>query len=380
MASRALPSGSRVELPRSGRAIPLQPLSPCTALAFAVGALVGISILALLATSMIGPVGSKPFIVTLITGTLMTTLSVGGLIWQIARSCSGDSPRQAIQERESRSPIEAPESKNPEKKGGKPEKKGLKGGEGKPSARPQKRESKEERERLYNLRKPKPPALPKIAQPYLKSSATDWTHHTALTRRSSAKQFTTRGDVSIQPKNSRIGESAALCDSLEAELIDLLKQHTESPWSQEAVIRVADRLIHAAYALGVLTLEELPELVKQADDLDGLGMLDATPASILTHPSCYCSETFFACPKAYRLARQVAHWSSALGKIDIKKAPTRKERLLFHTKDTPQATWRELYNDYCTRVSRALSGEALPQQFAQWVRGDLSLDPQFAPF
>jgi hypothetical protein len=129
-----------------------------------------------------------------------------------------------------------------------------------------------------------------------------------------------------------------------------VKKYPENPWAHEEVIQAADACMKISYAIGCLTLEDLPAFTeKLAQDT---GETRSYRKALIKQDSYLCF-TFFYCSDVYCWMTGERYWSVSpqhtqliYPEAEVVKAHAQS----FYQEGTVQFYWRTLYNDYCTRV------------------------------
>lgn len=160
----------------------------------------------------------------------------------------------------------------------------------------------------------------------------------------------------------------------------LIQKHSDNPWQNEEVIKAADDCIKLAYAIGMMTLEDLPAFMSKRPDSER--RFDFS----LTRQDSYQYRTFYYLPVLYHLVRAGAIWRKPPGSERMRlyfpdKKVTKEEAAPFYQKDTLQNNWNELYNSYCKRVRMIVPEEDLQDnsrygdsRHAAWTKVDAKFE------
>lgn len=136
------------------------------------------------------------------------------------------------------------------------------------------------------------------------------------------------------------------------ELIDLLKQYPEKPWSQDKVLHAADKYMKVTFSFSILALNDI-ERIKADSDIDNF--------AIMTDKKRYIRFSYLPILKAYQAIRLGMYWrvidadfdigiSESLykqgGKIIIPNEVIIGEHNdAFYQEGSLQNIWRQLYNE-----------------------------------
>lgn len=191
------------------------------------------------------------------------------------------------------------------------------------------------------------------------------------------------------PINKEISLLFTLYWDLKEEFGEAIKSHDKDPWANKNVLEAADRLMKIAYAISILTLEDLGPFTRYIYLKEGFY---CSYAKALTRHDSYQYRTFYYCTTVYHVIRgQVESitkrkWKS-MGGVDIDN--DYKGRILFYLTDdipkgysksfyeegTLQNQWNQLYNDYCDRVRYYVNESDLSAQdnrHVLWTKKDLN--------
>ncbi len=172
----------------------------------------------------------------------------------------------------------------------------------------------------------------------------------------------------LSPVNPEISLLISLYwDKYREKFSEAIKANPIDTWNQKAVLDAADRLMKIAYAISVLTLEDLPRFIVQKSF--------CTYARALTRQDSYQYRTFFYVTQVYHYLRSALN--SQQSGDDVKyvypeQIPTEHAQQ-FYKPGTIQNTWNLLYNDYCNRVRMYVSESNLrlaDTRHVSWTRKD----------
>ncbi len=156
-----------------------------------------------------------------------------------------------------------------------------------------------------------------------------------------------------------------------------MKIQSDQPWNNEEVLKAADDCMRLAYAISVLTLEDLPAFTS------AMPKEEQKFSKSLARQDAYMYRSFYYCTNMY-------HWirGGIVSKIDPRTSRSylgfsndeisKEEALPFYQSDTIQNRWNSLYNSYCDRVRMYVSEEELRDQWngdqrhANWTQKDLN--------
>ncbi|NGX60881.1 MAG: hypothetical protein K940chlam9_00355 [Chlamydiae bacterium] len=186
-----------------------------------------------------------------------------------------------------------------------------------------------------------------------------------------------RPSNTYQPENKAIGQLTTVFYACWNTFESVLKENQGDPWSQDAVVQVADDLMKISYAISCLTLEDLP---KFTDALQDTGT-HRTFGEALTKQDSYQYRTYYFCTRAYHNIRGGFIWGTVSQKVLLVEplrealcAPTNTSPAyaeLFYQNSTLQSQWRELYNDYCDRVRLYVHDKDMPDdRHKGWTQKD----------
>jgi hypothetical protein len=198
------------------------------------------------------------------------------------------------------------------------------------------------------------------------------------------------GKKTHQPVNQQIARLHTLCIDVNKTLKTVIQKNKESdPWSQKEVIDAADAYIKIHFAIGILTLEDLPAFLQSIAQKEN----PRTYAQALTEQDSYQYRTFYWCSFTYRDARFFKTWDDEADCLiapdnevwdDVAKcyvAPKNRvsdqQKALFETAGTQQNKWRKLYNEYCERTRMYVSENDLfeaDKRHARWTTKDTGKD------
>jgi hypothetical protein len=323
---------------------PLTSKSKCAIAAFVVGGVAGVVIVILGTTNLFGPVGSIGFIASIAGGGTVAVIATGGVIWIAISNCkrSNDATIHTLDDTGVSGSSVGTKKETEAKK----ETSGVSGAvsdKSYPEIGTQAIEFARQKLREY----------PKI-EPY----AFDW------------------GEVqgTCQPVTQEIDLLTTLFwkESFEA-FVQTVKKHRDDPWAHDEVIQAADTCVKISYAVGCLTLENLPDFTKKlAQKGDQRTYVQAQQDSYLYHTLCWCATPY--------------HWMR--GGIVWRTNPWNKnEEGLFHRQEevseehakpfyqegTTQFSWRTLYNDYCDRIRIYVDEsklKAADKRYVKWTIKD----------
>ena len=126
-----------------------------------------------------------------------------------------------------------------------------------------------------------------------------------------------------------------------------LKDNQDNSWSNEAVIKAYDECLKIAYAISVLTLEDLPAFAAKRPKED------QALAKSLTSQRGYLSTTIYFCAAIYRHGRGGVVWLQKKRDSGVQYPAgliPDAHSALFYQDGTIQSNWRELYNAYSDRI------------------------------
>ncbi|MBI2743526.1 MAG: hypothetical protein HYX48_06385 [Chlamydiales bacterium] len=171
-----------------------------------------------------------------------------------------------------------------------------------------------------------------------------------------------------QPVNAEISQLWTLFYEvhLPAFKAELAKHSPETAWSQEGVLRAADACIKTTYAIGHLTLQDLPAFIEKLY-VDETAKNERRPedqrytverrsrGNALSEQDSYQYRTLYRLLFAYRWARGAIGLNERgeLAYGQLQQIPQQHVGLFFQP-GTTQHGWRLLYNSYCMEIAEAL--------------------------
>ncbi len=178
----------------------------------------------------------------------------------------------------------------------------------------------------------------------------------------------------LQPVNKEITLLTVLYNEVfRKKFLDVLKNNVEDPWHQESVIDAADKCMKIAYAIGVLTLDDLESFNKKL--VNGIFIIDTSKvrssAKALVNQDSYQYRTFYFCTTIYHWIRGQVVYSPAKG--DITYPEEKYLGFPFYIEGTKQNSWRILYNEYCQGIRLCASEEELSKEDSRaviWTQED----------
>lgn len=215
-----------------------------------------------------------------------------------------------------------------------------------------------------------------IKKPFSKTEAIEFAKaelekRTGITTDVKAFENYNTGAKLHQPVNQEIARMTNMyLDNHLKTFYDALEQNANDPWNKEEVINAAAAYMKVAYAIGCLSLDDLPAFTK---DLSDKGIVRSN-AEALVRPDSYLYRTFFYCTNAYHQIRGAYAWIAAETKLDFPSGKvSSKHADLFYKEGTTQNTLRLLYNEYCDRVRVAVNEDELRKvndSFVNWTQKD----------
>ncbi len=170
-----------------------------------------------------------------------------------------------------------------------------------------------------------------------------------------------------QPTDHRIAELEKVRTALSTKVGSQLGK--DGCWSNESFLQQLDQLIVVSYAMGYLSLMDLPKLQQGGDEF--VDQYDA-----LFDDTCYLSTTFFKLPYLYHRGRMDSRTAT--------QEVTDSHADRFYEREGRLARYRALYNDYCARVANAIprdriEHEAGGMRYINWTQPDRT-KASFRPF
>lgn len=165
----------------------------------------------------------------------------------------------------------------------------------------------------------------------------------------------------FQPENNEINLLVSLYSRAFPKYSEVI-DGKDRPWNRKDVVNAADKCFKIAYAISVLTLEDLPAFTARHN---------RSNAKALTTQDSYLYRAFFSCTNMYHDMRGFITYKG--GDWEFPEAVSEETSQRFYTEGTIQNAWRGLYNDYCDQVREAVSEEDLQkadQRFVHWTRKD----------
>lgn len=173
-----------------------------------------------------------------------------------------------------------------------------------------------------------------------------------------------------QPINQEIAYLANLYLVYGTKCKEVLQKNQNDPWKNKEVLTVHDDLIKISYALGCLTLDDLPDFVEDLKNKN----TTRTFAEALTLQDSYQYRTFFRLPQLYHTIRGEISWIDSINNLGYKSNEISKEHAdEFYKENTQQNSWRVLYNDYCDRITNYVSRNDLKKadtRHDNWTQKD----------
>jgi hypothetical protein len=151
-----------------------------------------------------------------------------------------------------------------------------------------------------------------------------------------------------------------------------IKQYPVDPWGQQEVIDAADACMKIAYAIGILTLEDLSSCYAKRVATNDLQL---TPAQMLTTQDSYQYRTFYYLTRHYHDIRAAVIWNKPgeeEGYRPQQRIPA-DHAALFYKKGTTHNSWNVLYNTYCDKIREYVSDKDLKkadQRAVHWTQKD----------
>lgn len=184
-----------------------------------------------------------------------------------------------------------------------------------------------------------------------------------------------------QPVNQEIALLTTLFwDTYYPAFEEAVKQHKENPWTHKEVIDKADVLMKIGYAIGILTLEDLPAFTQ---NLNAKGE-KRTYAEALTKQDSYQYRTFYYCTNVYHWIRGAITWckhplNDDMGLFYPESEESEQDSIpadhanSFYQIYTIQSFWKILYNDYCDVVRQYVDKKELhaaDNRHVNWTQKD----------
>lgn len=153
-----------------------------------------------------------------------------------------------------------------------------------------------------------------------------------------------------------------------------MKIQLDQSWKNEEVLKAADDCMKLAYAISVLTLEDLPAFTS------AMPKEEQKFSKSLARQDAYMYRAFYYCTNMY-------HWirGGIVSKVNPQTRESylgfsndkisKEEALPFYQSGTIQNRWNSLYNSYCDRVRMYVSEEELRNgdpRHANWTQKDLN--------